>query len=139
MVATDEQLHKLLEDLETWKQKLPENLRFNVPTRETPLVILILRNLRKNRSESLHSPGLLYMLMLREYDLLACVHADFLHVPCSSHISLTVEKWTNLVKLTGDVIDWLDKHEPCMTLAVTATRHLLRFGPGELELLPPLT
>ena len=31
MIATDEQLHKLLEDLESWKEKLPENLRFNGP------------------------------------------------------------------------------------------------------------
>lgn len=32
---------------------------------------------------------------------------------CPPHLtfSLTVEKWTSLVKLTGDVIDWLDKHE----------------------------
>jgi len=30
-IATDEQLHKLLEDLEAWKEKLPENLRFNGP------------------------------------------------------------------------------------------------------------
>jgi len=32
---------------------------------------------------------------------------------CPTHLtfSLNVEKWTNLVKITGDVIDWLDKHE----------------------------
>jgi hypothetical protein len=34
MIATDEQLHKLLEDLEGWKQKLPENLQFNGPDTE---------------------------------------------------------------------------------------------------------
>ena len=32
---------------------------------------------------------------------------------CPAHLkfSLTVEKWTNLTNITGDVIDWLDKHE----------------------------
>ena len=32
---------------------------------------------------------------------------------CPEHLtfSLTVEKWSNLVNITGDVIDWLDKHE----------------------------
>lgn len=31
MVATDEQLHKLLVDIEAWKARLPESLRFNGP------------------------------------------------------------------------------------------------------------
>lgn len=32
---------------------------------------------------------------------------------CPSHLKfgLTVEKWTNLVKLTGEAIEWLDVHE----------------------------
>ena len=32
---------------------------------------------------------------------------------CPAHLkfSLTVEKWTYLTKITGEVIDWLDKHE----------------------------
>lgn len=30
-IATDEQLHKLLEDLEAWKRRLPDNLQFNGP------------------------------------------------------------------------------------------------------------
>jgi len=51
--------------------------------------------------------------------LYACVNMIFWRVfmrisyTCPPHLtfSLTVEKWTNLVKITGDVIDWLDKHE----------------------------
>jgi len=51
--------------------------------------------------------------------LYACVNMIFWRVfmrisyTCPSHLtfSLTVEKWTNLVNITGDVIDWLDKHE----------------------------
>ena len=35
MVATDEQLYKLLEDLDAWKERLPENLRFNGPDTDT--------------------------------------------------------------------------------------------------------
>lgn len=32
---------------------------------------------------------------------------------CPEHIkfALTVQKWTELVNLTGDAIDWLDAHE----------------------------
>ena len=51
--------------------------------------------------------------------LYACVNMIFWRVfmrisyTCPAHLtfSLTVEKWTNLVNITGDVIDWLDKHE----------------------------
>lgn len=93
MIATDEQLHKLLEDLEGWKEKLPENLRFNGP-------------------DTSPAAGLLFMLY-------ACVNMIFWRVfmrisyTCPAHLkfSLTVEKWTNLTNITGDVIDWLDKHE----------------------------
>jgi len=63
-------------------------------------------------SGPLDSLGLLFMLY-------ACVNMIFWRVfmrisyTCPSHLtfSLTVEKWTNLVNITGDVIDWLDKHE----------------------------
>jgi len=55
--------------------------------------------------------------------LYACVNMIFWRVfmrisyTCPAHLtfSLTVEKWTNLVKLTGDVIDWLDKHDELAT------------------------
>lgn len=51
--------------------------------------------------------------------LYTCVNMIFWRVfmrisyTCPTHLtfSLTVEKWTNLVNLTGDVIDWLDTHE----------------------------
>ena len=63
-------------------------------------------------SGSLDSSGLLFMLY-------TCVNMIFWRVfmrisyTCPTHLtfSLTVEKWTNLVNLTGDVIDWLDTHE----------------------------
>ena len=32
---------------------------------------------------------------------------------CPEHVkfSLTIEQWTELVRMTGDAIDWLDAHE----------------------------
>jgi len=79
--------------------KLPENLRFNGPTRETPLVCLILRISGKTGSGiTTLSRSAIHALCLREYDLLACVHADFLTCPAHLTFSLTVEKWTNLVE-----------------------------------------
>ena len=56
--------------------------------------------------------GILYMLY-------CCVNMLFWRVfmrisyTCPEHIkfALTVQKWTELVRLTGDAIDWLDVHE----------------------------
>jgi len=113
MIATDEQLHKLLEDLEAWKEKLPENLRFNGPeTGNTAGMFSSLWEFLDTGSGPFDLLGLLFMLY-------ACVNMIFWRVfmrisyTCPPHLtfSLTVEKWTNLVKITGDVIDWLDKHE----------------------------
>ena len=49
----------------------------------------------------------------------SCVNMIFWRVfmrisySCPAHLKfhLTVEKWTTLVQLTGDAIDWLDAHE----------------------------
>lgn len=80
-IATDEQLHKLLEDLEAWKQNLPGNLRFNGPDtgptagaywyRGTPDDWLKVALLVRSVVHALH---------VCKYDLLACFHADILHV-----------------------------------------------------------
>ncbi|CCM06239.1 uncharacterized protein FIBRA_08487 [Fibroporia radiculosa] len=91
--ATDEQLYTLLRDIEAWKNNLPEDLQFQGP--ETP-----------------RTPGLLFMLY-------ACVNMLFWRVfmrisyACPQHLkfALTVEKWTELVQLTGQAIDWLDANE----------------------------
>jgi hypothetical protein len=91
--TTDEMLHKLLEDIEKWKQNLPEDLQFKGP--DTP-----------------RNAGLLHLFY-------ACVLMIFWRVfmrisyTCPSHLqfALTVEHWSGLVKLTGDSIDWLDAHE----------------------------
>jgi len=81
-------------------------------TRETPLVCFGLGEFLNTGLRAFDSLGLLFMLY-------ACVNMIFWRVfmrisyTCPSHLtfSLTVEKWTNLVNITGDVIDWLDKHE----------------------------
>jgi len=81
-------------------------------TRATPLVSFGLGEFLNTGSGPFDSPGLLFMLY-------ACVNMIFWRVfmrisyTCPAHLtfSLTADKWTNLVKITADVIDWLDKHE----------------------------
>ncbi|KAI0636701.1 fungal-specific transcription factor domain-containing protein [Trametes polyzona] len=92
-MTNDEELHSLLADIEAWKDNLPEDLQFRGP--DTP-----------------RNAGLLFLLF-------TCVNMIFWRVfmrisyACPAHLkfSLTVEKWTALVKMSGDAIDWLDAHE----------------------------
>ncbi|KAF9819774.1 hypothetical protein IEO21_01865 [Rhodonia placenta] len=92
-VATDEQLHMLLRDLEQWKANLPEELQF------------------QGQDTGRHG-GVLFMLY-------ATVNMIFWRVfmrisyACPAHLkfALTVEKFTELKQLTGQAIDWLDAHE----------------------------
>ncbi|KIL61315.1 hypothetical protein M378DRAFT_187599 [Amanita muscaria Koide BX008] len=91
--TTDEQLYRLLSDLETWKTGLPEQLQFKGPT-------------------SSQGAGLLHLLY-------SCVSLMFWRVfmrisyTCPEHLkfALTVEKWTQLIELTGESIDWLEANE----------------------------
>ncbi|VDB82669.1 unnamed protein product [Peniophora sp. CBMAI 1063] len=91
--TTDEALQQLLSDIETWRTNLPEALRFRGP--ETP-----------------RQPGLLFLLY-------ACINMIFWRVfmrisyTCPAHLrfQLSVEKWSALVEITGQAIDWLDKHD----------------------------
>jgi hypothetical protein len=91
--TTDEMLYELLADLESWKDKLPEHLKYHGP-------------------DTHDNAGLLHLLY-------ACVCMIFWRVfmrisyLCPAHIKfgLTVEQWTTLVQLTGEGIDWLDRHE----------------------------
>ncbi|GJE90761.1 GAL4 and fungal-specific transcription factor domain-containing protein [Phanerochaete sordida] len=92
-VTTDEALQGILTDLEGWRAALPEELQFRGP--QTP-----------------RNAGLLHMLY-------SCVNMLFWRVfmrisyTCPEHLkfALTVEKWTELVRLTGDAIDWLEQNE----------------------------
>ncbi|KAI0810881.1 fungal-specific transcription factor domain-containing protein [Irpex lacteus] len=92
-VTDDNKLQGILDELDTWKNQLPPGLQFRGP--ETPI-----------------SAGILYLLY-------CCVNMLFWRVfmrisyTCPEHIkfALTVQKWTELVNLTGDAIDWLDAHE----------------------------
>ena len=111
-IATDEQLHKLLEDLEAWKQNLPENLRFNGSDTSPTAGTFWPTGTSDAGLKLRYTLGLLFMLY-------TCVNMIFWRVfmrisyACPPHLkfSLTVEKWTYLYNITGDVIDWLDKHE----------------------------
>ncbi|KAI0780657.1 fungal-specific transcription factor domain-containing protein [Trametes elegans] len=92
-MTSDEELQKLLSDIEAWKDNLPADLQFRGP--ETP-----------------RNAGLLFLFY-------TCVNMIFWRVfmrisySCPAHLkfSLTVEKWTGLVQMSGDAIDWLDAHE----------------------------
>ncbi|KAE9409478.1 hypothetical protein BT96DRAFT_1012476 [Gymnopus androsaceus JB14] len=93
MVATDDLLNKLLNDLENWKANLPHHLRFTGP-------------------DSPRTAGLLYLLYV-------CVSMMFWRVfmrisySCPDHLKfgLTVKTWSTLVMNTGQAIDWLDANE----------------------------
>ncbi|KAI0707631.1 fungal-specific transcription factor domain-containing protein [Earliella scabrosa] len=92
-LTNDEELHSLLADIEAWKNNLPSDLQFRGP--ETP-----------------RSAGLLFLFY-------TCVNMIFWRVfmrisySCPAHLkfSLNVEKWTGLVQMSGDAIDWLDANE----------------------------
>jgi len=91
--TTDAMLHSLLTDLEGWKANLPESLQFRGP-------------------DTHRNAGILHLLY-------SCVSMIFWRVfmrisySCPDHLKfgLTVEQWSGLVQLTGESIDWLDKHE----------------------------
>ncbi|RDB21104.1 Acetamidase regulatory protein [Hypsizygus marmoreus] len=91
--TTDEMLYALLADIENWKAGLPEHLKFRGP-------------------DSPQNAGLLHLLY-------SCVCMMFWRVfmrisySCPAHLKfgLSVEKWSALVTLTGEAIDWLDANE----------------------------
>ncbi|RPD66402.1 hypothetical protein L227DRAFT_570286 [Lentinus tigrinus ALCF2SS1-6] len=92
-LTNDEELHSLLADIDAWKNNLPADLQFRGT--DTP-----------------RNAGLLFLFY-------TCVNMIFWRVfmrisySCPAHLkfSLTVEKWSGLVKMSGDAIDWLDTHE----------------------------
>ncbi|KAI0306625.1 fungal-specific transcription factor domain-containing protein [Multifurca ochricompacta] len=99
MNTSDEALAALLADIENWKKNLPPSLQFRGP--DTPV--------------SAGDTGWTGVLFL----LYSCVLMIFWRVfmrisySCPEHLkfSLTIESWTNLVELTGDAIDWLDRND----------------------------
>ena len=92
--ATDDGLHSLLDDLDNWKRRLPPPLVFS------------------SVIETGAHAGLLHLLY-------TCVLMIFWRVfmrisyECPAHLkfSLSVERWTALVGLSRECIDWLDEHE----------------------------
>jgi len=93
MNTNDEELATLLADIENWKKNLPPSLQFRGPDSPTPAGVLLL--------------------------LYSCVLMIFWRVfmrisySCPAHLkfSLTIEGWSDLVQLTGDAIDWLDRND----------------------------
>ncbi|KAF7778524.1 transcriptional regulator family: Fungal Specific TF [Agaricus bisporus var. burnettii] len=91
--TTDEQLQQLLQDLEEWKRMLPESLKFHGP--DTP-----------------RNAGILHIIYASISMMFWRVFMRISYI-CPAHLKfgLTVENWTELIKLTGEAIDWLDVHE----------------------------
>ncbi|KAI0273577.1 fungal-specific transcription factor domain-containing protein [Gloeopeniophorella convolvens] len=93
MNTDDETLRALHADIEGWKENLPPSLQFR-------------------GMDSPTDAGILFLLY-------SCVSMIFWRVfmrisySCPEHLkfALTVENWSNLVKLTGNAIDWLDKND----------------------------
>lgn len=91
--ATDEILQSLFADIEAWRERLPEGLKYKGVG--TPLTAGILH--------------LLYtctcMIFWRVFMRLSY------NGPAHLKFGLTIDQWSNLVALTGDAIDWLDANE----------------------------
>jgi hypothetical protein len=123
-MTTDEALQGILSDLEGWREALPEELQFRGPktprnagmsvfTRRAalPTASVPPRSLIDSMTNG-NTSGLLHLLY-------SCVNMLFWRVfmrisyTCPEHLkfALTVEKWTELVQLTGSSIDWLHENE----------------------------
>ncbi|CAL1705128.1 unnamed protein product [Somion occarium] len=91
--TNDEALYSLLNDLESWKKNLPDDLQFHGPGSPRNAGILFIFYASVN------------MLFWRVFMRIS--------YSCPAHLKfcLTVEKWTQLVQMTGDAIDWLDAHD----------------------------
>ncbi|KAI3600004.1 acetamidase regulatory protein [Moniliophthora roreri] len=89
----DETLEAILRDLQNWRDKLPEELKFRGPTTSRLGGLL----------------NLLYVCVLKMFFRL------FMRISYTlpSHITfgLTVERWSNLVIDGNQAIDWLDANE----------------------------
>ncbi|KAL0058564.1 hypothetical protein AAF712_014756 [Marasmius tenuissimus] len=91
--TTDKSLDAILKDLHSWKENLPNDLKFQGPSTATLAGLL----------------NLLYVCVLKMFYRL------FMRISYSlpPHITfgLTVEGWTNLVIDGNQAIDWLDANE----------------------------
>ncbi|PIL24240.1 transcription factor [Ganoderma sinense ZZ0214-1] len=108
--TNDEELHKLLSDLETWKSNLPEDLQFRGP--ETPMSAALGIGRGWCADDGVGGLGMLFLFYTTVNMIFWRVFMRISY-SCPAHLkfSLTVEKWTGLVQMSGDAIDWLDAHE----------------------------
>jgi hypothetical protein len=110
-LTTDDILQALLNDIESWKAKLPESLKFRGPDTSRNAGMSSMQALGHTRAY-LPGTGLLHLLY-------SCVNMIFWRVfmrisySCPAHLkfTLSIENWNSLVELTGDSVDWLDRHE----------------------------
>ena len=109
--TTDKILSELLADMQRWKNKLPDHLKFKGPDSPQNAGTLPMQIWLLSCSHDL-CLGLLHLLY-------SCVCMMFWRVfmrisySCPLHLKfgLTVEQWSELIQLTSESIDWLDAHE----------------------------
>lgn len=79
--------------MKTWQEKLPSDLKFR-------------------GADSPRSAGLLHLLYASVTMIFWRVFMRISY-SCPAHLKfgLTVDKWSDLVNMTGEAIDWLDAHE----------------------------
>ncbi|KAK7054697.1 hypothetical protein VNI00_003160 [Paramarasmius palmivorus] len=91
--TTDQTLESILRDLQLWREKLPDELKFN--GLQSSLLAGLL--------------NLLYVCVLKMFFRLFMRISYSL--PSNITFGLTVERWTNLVIEGDQAIDWLDANE----------------------------
>jgi hypothetical protein len=90
MKATDDEIAGLLNDIDQWRERLPEELHFTGPTSSPPAGILHL------------SHACIQMLFFRVFMRIS--------YSCPQHLkfSLTIERMTSMVKWSRESIAWVD-------------------------------
>lgn len=108
--ATDEKLHELLADMRAWKEKLPDDLQFRGPA--TPRSGGTLSPWSRASNNNIFHEGLLHLLYASVSMIFWRVFMRISYI-CPAHLKfgLTIDRWTELVTMTGESIDWLDAHE----------------------------
>lgn len=109
-MTNDDELQGILLDIEAWRNNLPEDLCYRGPETShhagMPAVSAPCGALLTTLT------GVLFLFYTCVYMLFWRVFMRISYT-CPAHIkvALTVERWTELVQLTGEAIDWLDAHE----------------------------
>ncbi|EIW66297.1 hypothetical protein TREMEDRAFT_35093 [Tremella mesenterica DSM 1558] len=95
-LTTDEQLRGLLSDMESWKENLPQELRFH-------------------GSSSSHIVGLLHMGYCALQFLFWRVFIRITHIlPPHIKIGVEVERWSQTTQMASEAIEWLSHNDDAL-------------------------